>query len=695
MNLKKIIFLFLVFLFNFFAGGNPSDNLDYKRISNVKLVSPYKSILKSTTKIPFGLWVVLNEGWHSYWRYPGESGKALTARWSVSTTSSVSQLKWPLPERKIFGSFINFVYEHSFLLMGELSVPKGHGNKNINFTAQVDWLICKEVCIPMSRQVEINWPVKASLTTDYEEKQTEETDSYWKPLFDERASRIPEEIDKEVKLQNKGKHWLVQFSTDKELQLKEVFPLSKNFFSLEPPEILSTRSYQHSFLMSSVRSGSNNKSKFPGASVVNKKSLKKKVRALTVFEDQNKTKGVIYTFTSKKESVLWFLLLAFIGGMILNFMPCVLPIVFLKFSNTLEQSRQKTQVVILGNLFYSAGVIFSFISLALLLLLFKKSGESVGWGFQMQSPYFLVSIIFLFVLVSFGFMGWFSFSLPSVPFFHRGQNNFKHFLTGVLSTTSASPCTVPFMGAALGYAFSGSGFQLIMVFLFLGIGLSFPYLLLSVFPSWIRYVPLPGAWSVKLKHFMAFPMLATSIWLIHLFNRQKPEHLLQLLFSLLLLAFGFWLLSNFKKSTYLKWLFYAVIFGALIYPFASIRQGVSGYGSNISWGKFSLEKMESLHSEGQAVFVNFTADWCLTCKLNEQLTFKNKAVIRFFEERQIHALKGDWTNKNPEITAVLDRYQRTGIPFYLYFPPGKPSSSAVILPELLTPGLFFKYVNKK
>ncbi|MYE07370.1 MAG: hypothetical protein F4X95_01275, partial [Oligoflexia bacterium] len=507
--------------------------------------------------------------------------------------------------------------------------------------------------------------------------------THWLSEFNRWSAKIPKISKKKIKLQSKGTDWLAHISTPEIRQLVDVFPLSKKTFPLKPPTIVSTNGYKHSFLIKpSVQENTHHSS-----------NISKNTHIIAVFKDKENKSSFIYSFEQNKRSFFWFLLLAFLGGVILNFMPCVLPIVFLKFSNTLESTRQSPLELILSNLFYSLGVIISFILLAFILLLFKKGGESIGWGFQMQSPYFLLSIILLFVLISFGFMGWISVSMPSIPFFHRGQNNFKHFLTGILSTTAASPCTAPFMGAAIGYAFSGGVFQIVMIFLFLGLGLSFPYLLLSIFPQWIRYIPLPGSWSHKLKHFMAFPMLATSAWLIYLFNQQVSESLLPLLLSLLLLALGFWILNNIQKGFLSTWVFRLIVIMALTYPFVHLYQRMYTDSASISWEPFSIKKMEDIRSEGQAVFINFTADWCLTCKFNERITFKNKKVIQFFKEKQIHALKGDWTNKNPEITNVLDRYHRSGIPFYLYFSAGGGETSAIILPEWLTPGVFFKYVK--
>lgn len=667
MNLNKAIFLF-IFLFLYFpTGWSQSDIFDYSQFSQIKLVSPQKSISHQTKKISIGLWITLNKGWHSYWKYPGESGKPLKVKWHLPEGSTLSDLQWPIPKRFDIGSLTNFVYKDHVLLISELSLPPK--KQNLKIAADVEWFICKEVCVPIHKKTKLN------VNLQKEEK----IKTFWKNTFDKWSKSIPKKIDRKSPLNIKDKNWQAHISTEKKLKLLDILPLSKNTFSPKKPKILSTNSYHHSFVIQPQ----------------NKPSVShtKDIKALAIFENKESKLGYIYTFTSKTKNIFWFLLLALLGGVLLNLMPCVLPIVFLKFTNILEQSKQKTAHVILSNLAYTAGVISSFIVLALFVVLLKKGGQSIGWGFQMQSPYFLLSIIFLFTLISFNFIGWFSLSLPSIPFFHRGKNLFKHFLTGILSTTAASPCTVPFMGASIGYAFANSTFHIIMIFLFLGIGLSFPYLLLSIFPKGINYIPTPGNWGHKLKHFMAFPMLATSVWLIHLFNQLQNQKLFILLSCLLLLTFGFWLLNNFKRKQWLTWISRFIIFVSLIFPFLSLSR--STIKTSIPWEVFSKEKMEHILSEEKPLFVNFTADWCLTCKFNEEFTFKNKKVIQFFTDKNIQSLKGDWSNKNPEISHILEQYNRSGIPFYLYFPPGSSHSSAVILPELLTPNTLLKYLNRK
>ena len=667
MNLSKTIFLFIYLSLYFPTAWSQTDTPNYSQFSQIKLVSPYKSISHHTKKIPIGLWITLDKGWHSYWKYPGESGKPLKVKWDLPKGSTLSDLQWPIPERFHIGSFTNFIYKDHVLLISELSLPPK--KQNLKITADVEWFICKEVCVPIHKNIQLNVSIQKE----------EKIKPFWKNTFNTWSKNVPKKIDRKNKLHIKDKEWTALISTEQRLKLIDIFPLSKNTFSPKKSKILSTNNYQHSFTIQPKKTLSI--------------SPTKNIKALAIFESNEGKLGYIYTFTGKTKNIFWFLLLAFLGGLILNFMPCVLPIVFLKFTNILEQSKQKISHIILSNLAYTAGVISSFVLLALLVVLLKKGGQSIGWGFQMQSPYFLLSIIFLFTLISFNFMGWFSLSLPSIPFFHRGKNLFKHFLTGILSTTAASPCTVPFMGASIGFAFSSSTFHIIMIFLFLGIGLSFPYLLLSLFPRWMTYIPTPGKWSHKLKYFMAFPMLATSVWLIHLFNQLQNQKLFTLLSCLLLLTFSFWLVNSFKRRQWLTWISRLIISVALIFPFFDLHRGTAKEG--ISWEAFSQKKMEFILSEEKSLFINFTADWCLTCKFNEEVTFKNKKVIQFFVDNNIQSLKGDWSNKNPEISSILEEYNRSGIPFYLYFPPKSSKSSAIVLPELLTPHILLKHLSKK
>jgi len=677
---SQVKFIILLLFYSVYSFGKLSNSLpsikhlnNEPSVSKVFLVSPYEVISREVKNIPIALWITLDKGWHSYWLHPGDSGKALKVSWDLPSGSFVSHFHWPTPERIELNSVTSFGYKESFLLASVLSLPiKLSTNENevnvaenkttqIDIIAQVEWLVCKEVCIPFSQKVNLSLPIK----------ELSQLNTHWKQVFDNWSHKLPQVINNHTVSYEVPLGWDLSVSTQKPYQLLDVFPIKKDDFSNQRPVIKLTGEYQHNFLVKR-----------------DQKIKDQTFKALLLLEDKDKQKkGFIYSFKIGQENIFWFLLLAFLGGVLLNGMPCVLPIIFLKFSNTVEATNKKSLDILLSNLFYSLGVILSFILLAVTLLSLKKGGESVGWGFQMQSPYFLIAITLLFVLVSFNFLSLFSISLPSIPFFYRGKGLAKNFLTGVLSTTAASPCTAPFMGAAMGYAFSKSAFQVVLIFFFLGLGLSFPYLLLSFFPRWIKYIPLPGGWSHRLKTFMAFPMLATCIWLIHLLTQQVSNALMPVLFSLLVLGFSFWLLNIVSQKKWLRFILVVTIFASLFYPFFYVYQ--KREIAQIKWDVFSLEKLDSLKNENKPVFINFTADWCLTCKFNEQITFRSKKVIQFLE--QTYNLKGDWTNKNPDITQMLEDYNRSGIPFYIYFPSKK--AKPIILPEILTPGIFLRYVK--
>ena len=706
MNPIKILFFFTILTASANSGASSDDHRRHSPFSKAQLISPYQRLSPSVRSVPVGLWISLKKGWHSYWLYTGDSGKTLKIHWTLPQGASMSSLKWPLPERIHFGSQTSLGYKNSFLLTSELSLPAKKPT-HVQIKAQVEWFVCEEVCVPLRQSLKFSWPIQAKAKGHAD----------WQALFDTTRQRQPQQAGQKLKLSQEGLYWKASFATQNPLKLVDVLPFSKYPLSLSPPLLSSGKEgHKHSFrILPRKKPGPSSpwwKAEDLESKVLvtfvpySKADLNKKVNYRQLKNQESKKIGFIYAFSEPKNLVksriLWFLLFSFLGGLLLNLMPCVLPIVFLKFSNTAQLVGQKKHIIVLENLFYSLGVITAFLVLAFGLFLIKKGGESAGWGFHLQSPFVLLSLIFLFALISLAFMGWFS--LPAWPFFQEEKQSYsKQFLTGVLSTAVASPCTAPFMGAGVGYGLLGSGWDLILIFLFLGLGLSFPYLVLSVFPHWIKYVPLPGKWTQKLKHFMAFPMLSTTLWLIFVLNHQKPESFFVVLFSLLIMALGFWIVQ--QSGPRLKPLGYVILALAIAWPFFHIHhQG--GATSKIQWSAFSLAKLQSAQAEGKALFVNVTANWCLTCKFNERVTFQNEEVIRFFKDKEILALKGDWTQPNKEITKLLESYNRAGIPFYLYIPAEKEyplqdgASQPInkghefrLLPELLTPAVFFKYTQ--
>ena len=681
MNFKKQVFLFFftflcLFPLYLIAQSNQVDSNAHNTFSTAQLISPLKAISKQTRNVPVGIRITLNKGWHSYWKYPGESGKSLTVKWVLPKNMVASSLKWPVPSRWITHStphdIINFVYQNLFLLISDLSWTNLHFRSDfknlsdsISVFARVKWLICKTVCIPLHQDLSLTFPIK-----DHEEQNPQ-----YQVLFNTWMKKIPTLNSQITAIKHIQDSWLVSLSSVVSSRLVDFFPLSAHTFSTIPPQVINTNGVQHSLLVKKARN----------------LQVEKNIQAIGVFENVIEKQSVktAYLFHFKREKsfmILWFLLLAFLGGFLLNFMPCVLPIVFLKFSSAASIPR-KGFVAIFCHIAYSAGILVAFLILAGIITILKTGGEFVGWGFQMQSPYFLLTLILLFTLLSFNFIGWFSAALPTARFLHTGYGYFKHFLTGVLSVSAASPCTVPFMGAAIGYALSGQIWEIWLIFSFLGLGLASPYLFLSIFPQFLSYLPSPGAWSEKLKKFMAFPMLASSAWLVSLLNKLQPNILLHILMSLVFLSMGFWLISHTWK---MKWVLRMMIIASLVYPFFMLQDSYQDRNIALKWEPFSVQKMQEKQQTGHPVFVNFSAAWCLTCYFNEWMTFKNTQVIQHIQQQQIQLLKGDWTDKNEEITKILNQYGRSGIPFYLYLSLDR---EPILLPELLTPAIFIKYTS--
>ena len=625
MQAKKQVFIFFLLFFALLrAGEGGAKALLPEALSQARAVSPLKSISNNTKTIPVGLHITLKKGWHSYWKYPGETGRPFKIQWTHPAGVKVSSLGWPSPLRLVSSSIVSFIYQDEFFLTQYLTLPSAstHKSKHLTLKARAEWLICKTLCIPIEQNLTLRLPVKNKA----------EPHPLHTRLFNSRLSQMP--------------------------------PSARLLLSTQP--------------------------------------------ALEPAPAQ--PKGV---------NIFWILLSAFLGGLILNFMPCVLPIVFLKLSHTIEQAPQikagrgGLRAAAVSNIAYSLGVTLAFLFLGGVIIFLKKGGELIGWGFQMQSPYFLAGLILLFMLLSFNFMGWVHVVLPRplrLKVFHPPERPgrvvpIKEFLTGVLSTTAASPCTAPFMGAALGYGLTGSAGDTLLVFMLLGLGLSSPLLLLSVFPKMFKLLPLPGAWNENLKTFMAFPMLGTAAWLISLLNQHAPHILLPFLLNLVLLSAGFWLACYAAKGL---WLWRIVIVMCLLLPFWLLQSaqllaeggkvqkdfapagGGKQQKEKLNWEVFSIQKLEALRAQNKAVLVNFSASWCLTCLFNENTAFKNKKVIQLINNRPIYLLKGDWTHKNPQITQVLNQWGRHGIPFYLYFPGAGGQNQAQVLPAILTPSILLK-----
>ncbi len=405
--------------------------------------------------------------------------------------------------------------------------------------------------------------------------------------------------------------------------------------------------------------------------------------------------------------LILMLLAAFAGGLILNLMPCVLPVLSLKIFDFVQRAAGRKGGVLAHGLSFTAGTVMSFWALAGLLIVLRRMGQGLGWGYQLQSPTFVVILCALFMFFALHLFGVFEvgYLFTRISRGHEKEGLGGSFLAGVTATLVATPCTGPFMGTAMAYAFTQNDFVAFAVFTALGLGMASPYLLLSAAPGLARFLPKPGAWMEHLKQFMGFPLLATVVWLAWVFGRQTGIDAMAMLLALLVAAgLAAWVLGKWMALHHpghvrltaalvalaifvptLAWVIMGVQHRA---PAAStdatLSDVVPGPGT-ITWHRYTPETLVALRAEGKAVFLDFTADWCITCKVNERVALSKPEVAAAFAEKNIVALQADWTNSDEAVTKALEGYGRNSIPLYVYYPAG--GGTYKILPQVLTSGI--------
>jgi thiol:disulfide interchange protein DsbD len=405
---------------------------------------------------------------------------------------------------------------------------------------------------------------------------------------------------------------------------------------------------------------------------------------------------------------LWLALFyGFLGGLILNLMPCVLPVISLKIFGFLKQAGEAPGKVFAHGLAFIGGIFTWFLGLGILIVVLKSGGTEVTWAFQFQNPWFNVaigSIVFVFALNLFGVFelvlpGRASTALESAS---SSSGLGGSFFQGVFATLLATPCTAPFLGTALGFAFSQSSGVILGMFAAVATGMGFPYLLLTARPGWMKFLPRPGVWMERLKQFMGFPLLATLIWILSILGGQRgTDGIFWFLCFLLCLSLSCWLYGSYcgplsKKRSRAVAVFFAVLIAGgggwyfLGQKFADVGNHEAG---GIEWVPFSARALADLQTSGKSVFVDFTADWCITCKFNERTAIDTPAVQKLLREKKVIPMRADWTNANPEITAALKNFGRVGVPFYVIYPAGKPAEP-VVLPELLTESILLDALRK-
>ena len=619
--------------------------------------------------------------WHTYWLNPG-TGLPTALKWNLPTGWTAGEIQWPAPLalKDKAGNTIGNGYEGELFLPVTLTAPANvTAGSSVELKASADWLMCAEICVPGSADVSLILSVSTGTPkpdATYGEKiratvaGLPRADAAWKVTASRDAKNLTLTITPAANPAAAPAN-LHLFSDDGLVAFdlpQTVKPNGQGGFTLVAPISPDGPKDAKKFLGVLTTSTS----WVPGATL-------RGLRVDTTFVAAAPPATPI-------AQLLGTLVLAFLGGLVLNLMPCVFPVLGIKILGFVNQSGQDKKKVVLHGLVFALGVLLSFWSLAAVLAILRAGGQELGWGFQLQEPGFVFILAAVMLVFAMNMSGVFEFGLSAtaVGADLQMKSGFAgSFFTGVLATAVATPCSAPFLAPALGAALAVPTGESFVIFTAIAVGLSAPYLLLSLFPQAVKILPRPGAWMETFKQFMAFPLYGTVGALVWVLAGQLGDDSLMAIFGLVTIALGIW------------------VYGRWTAPGASagrVRFGHAGLlalllvgawlgwpaKSKVVWEPWSPEAVTKLRAEKRIVYVDFTARWCATCQTNKKLVFGSADVLKIFADKKVATLRADWTNKDPRITAELAVYNRSAVPFNVIWLPGK--DAPVILPELLTPG---------
>ena len=655
---------------------------DPKDLVKAELVAEKASVAPGST-----LWVDLHlsikSGWHIYWRNPGDSGLPTTIDWELPQGFSAGAISWPVPERFVQSGIGNYGYAGSANLLVPISVAKEvPAGGTATLSAETSWLVCAEICIPGGAKLSLNLPIVSGPMP---------ADRAKTALFTEIRRQLPLPAGFETHFVSGADdyHLLVPQAALTTLQdpTGTFFPNDGSLID----HAAETHTSRRTDGLEITLKRANTTAAVP-ATLDGVLALRGADGTERAFEISANPAARLPAGTG----LAWWqaLLLAFLGGIVLNAMPCVFPILSLKLLSLGKQAHGHRAEALGHGLAYTTGVLVSFAALGGALLALRAGGRAIGWGFQLQTPVFVAVVAYLLFAMGLSLSGVATFGtgLSGTGGTLAGRSGLAGtFFTGVLATIVATPCTAPFMGAALGFALIAPAAVAIGIFLALGLGLAAPYLMATAIPGWQSVLPRPGGWMELVKQLLAFPLYGTVAWLIWvLIQEAGPGESLTALFGLVLVGFAVWIYGRTRLAAPLGQRLgiglatagtAAALLLAVSLPTTGEGAAKAAVQGKLAYEPFTAQRLSALEATGKPVFVNLTASWCVTCLINERVALDSEAVRQAFADRGIVALKGDWTTQNPEITALLQQFGRSGVPLYLlYGGKGEP----VILPQILT-----------
>jgi thiol:disulfide interchange protein DsbD len=663
------------------------------------LVAETSSIAPGS-KITLALRQVIEPGWHTYWINPGDSGLPTTIDWSLPPGFAAGQLAWPTPERIAYGPLVSYGYERELLLPVAIEAPATLvPGTNAVIKAHASWLACADICVPEESDLVLTLPVQAGPAAP---------DPRWAEAFAATRAAIPAANPFPAAIRTEAKTVALSLATGDASKLDDIafFPDQPGVIDNEAPQKIETGAGGLTLILARGELKAQPLTRLSGVLAFRDRSTggdgTRRAIAISVASDAAPLPAATVSAprVATGPGFAMALLLAVAGGLVLNLMPCVLPVLSLKALALARHAEAAPRTVRLQGLAYAAGVLASFGLVAGALILLRAAGAGIGWGFQLQSPVFVTIMIYVLFAVALSLSGVFTFGdrLAGIGNGLASRGGYAgSFFTGALATLVATPCTAPFMATALGFALTQPWAMSLAVFEAVGVGLALPYLLLAFVPATRRLLPRPGAWMDRLKQFLAFPVYATAVWLVFVLSAESGTGgVTAALAGLVLIAFAAWLyetvrLGEGRLRPVALALAALAVMGALGLSTLSGR-GMAAPAGGVAgadglWQPFSQARLDALRGAGTPVFVDFTADWCITCKVNERIALDDPAVRRAFADRGVVALKGDWTRRDAEITRLLEANGRAGVPLYLFYPKTVPNggpADPVVLPQILT-----------
>jgi thiol:disulfide interchange protein len=638
-----------------------------------------------------GLLLRMAPGWHTYWKFAGDAGLPTEIKWNLPPGWKVDEIKWPIPlKTNDPGDILTYGYQDEILLIQEITPPTKIDSSPVKLSAQADWLVCEKICIPGSATLELEMPT----STSAESKNTDLFARYRRSV----PQNFPNTKTATTNWSRTGNDLHLKLTSDQipNYQNIDFFPVPQGNTAVGHPSVESRKADEITFKIP-VESSDKDISSMPGV-VVFAKFPNSNDRTGWELGAPQVVAAPVQTLPPS-HGLLSFLFFGFIGGFILNLMPCVLPVISLKIFGFIQHAGKDRRVIFRNGLAFIAGIFVWFVGLALLLIALKSAGHQITWAAQFTNPYFVLVLSVIVLVFALDLFGVFEITLPQTVMHRMLQSSTREgeagsFFQGLFATALATPCTAPFLGTAIGFAFTQSSPIIVLMFAAVAAGMSAPYFLLSAQPAWLKFLPRPGPWMVHVKQFMGFLLLATLLFLIYVLGAQRGlEGAIWASCFLLVIAIACWMKGAFlvprasagKRGVVLLLLLLLLLSGGVYFIGVKFQSSKIDIAQNLSggdWQAFTPERLQSERDQGHAVFVDFTAAWCLTCKFNEKAVLENSEVRDAFQRHGVVKLKADWTNGDPTITKLLQQFGRPGVPLYVLFP-GK-SQEPIVFPELLT-----------